>query len=417
MRPNAFSLFSGIRRLPTLCALALVSVALAACSGDDSNGGSGNSSSNGPNMQPIAATAANTVPITVNAGVAQVRNIPNVSVTVCQPGTSNCQTIDNIQLDTASVGLRLASSAASQVLGSLPNATASDGNPLAECTQFAIGNTLGTVRTADIKMGGEQASSVPIQIIGDLTASNVLNVASDDCAGGSLQSTPQDLGANGILGVGTAQFDCGTGCLLPADSLYYSCTAGTSCSPTGLSTAKQVVNPVTRFAADNNGVIVQMPPVGDGGAASATGTLVFGIGTQSNNALTGATKYSSDANANVDATFLGSTQTAFFDTGSNGIFFEDSSLTQCPSGSSFFCPSSTQQRTATIRGTDGATSGNVTFNVANAQTLTRSGNYAFNNLAGNINFAGNVDFGLPFFYGRHIYFGYDLTGSTPYVAF
>ena len=48
--------------------------------------------------------------------------------------------------------------------------------------------------------------------------------------------------------------------------------------------AQQVVNPVTKFAVNNNGVIVQLPPVTTS-AASATGTLVFGIGTQSNNTL------------------------------------------------------------------------------------------------------------------------------------
>ena len=39
---------------------------------------------------------------------------------------------------------------------------------------------------------------------------------------------------------------------------------------------------------DNNGVILEMSQVADGGSSTATGTLVFGIDTQSNNVLNGA---------------------------------------------------------------------------------------------------------------------------------
>ena len=70
-------------------------------------------------------------------------------------------------------------------------------------------------------------------------------------------------------------------------SNYFACPGGTSCARTAVPLAQQVANPVAKFAVDNNGVIVQMPPMPDTGAPSATGTLVFGIGTQSNNALGG----------------------------------------------------------------------------------------------------------------------------------
>src|SRR6266702_1383101 len=104
-----------------VAAVVLVSV-LAACGGgggDSSSSSNSNSSTtlNGgslpasPTQQPIAATAANTVPITVGVGVKGVINIPTVSVKVCAPGsTTNCQTIDNIQVDTGSFGLRVVGS-------------------------------------------------------------------------------------------------------------------------------------------------------------------------------------------------------------------------------------------------------------------------------------------------------------------
>jgi len=53
-----------------------------------------------------------------------------------------------------------------------------------------------------------------------------------------------------------------------------------------------VQNPVTLFATDNNGVIIELPAV-SGVETSVTGSLIFGIGTQSNNALGSATVYTS----------------------------------------------------------------------------------------------------------------------------
>ncbi len=150
-----------------------LALTLAACGGDNnssssgssggrSSGSTGSGSSGGSTStataQPSAVNNTNVVPITVNAGEANFVNIPNVSVTVCQPNTNNCQTIDNIQLDTVSFGLRLVSSAASQVPGNLPAIAASSRGQLAECAGFADGYTWGTVRAADVRMGTEQAA-------------------------------------------------------------------------------------------------------------------------------------------------------------------------------------------------------------------------------------------------------------------
>src|SRR5471030_3316151 len=168
-----------------------VSVLLAACGGGggDSGSSSVSSSGSGSNSTPVASTASNTVPITVGPGAQNFVNIPNVSVTVCAPGTNTCQTINNIQLDTGSYGLRLASDAATQILGSLPVAQSTSGGQLSECTQFADGFTWGTVRTADVKIGGETASAIPIQVVGYLSDSTVpLN----GCINGSNESTSRD---------------------------------------------------------------------------------------------------------------------------------------------------------------------------------------------------------------------------------
>ena len=425
MRPMFSSSPSSLKPglLRWLAVLSL-SVFLAACGGGggdsgsssvSSSGSSGGGSSNDPNMQPIAATASNTVPITVGPGAQNFVNIPNVTVTVCAPGTGTCQTIDNIQVDTGSYGLRIASDAAAQIVSNLPINQSTSGGQLAQCTQFADGFTWGTVRTADVKIGGEIASSIPIQVVGDLADTTV---PASGCINGSNEKTSRQLGANGILGVGVAATDCGVTCANAATSNYYSCPSGTNCSQIGVTVANQVVNPVTKFAVNNNGVILQLPPVA-GSSASVTGTLVFGIGTQSNNTLTGATSYRSSGFGNLSGTYKGATVTTIVDSGSNGLFFNDTSLPACTSTfTDFYCPTSPQALSATVRGLDGTT-GTVNFTVNNAKTLAASGtSYALNGLAGNIGaFPTLFDFGLPFFFGRHVYFGFATNGNSPYVAF
>jgi hypothetical protein len=76
---------------------------LAACGG----GGGGGSST--PVTPP--ATTQNIQPIVVDAGPSGLDNILFTTVTICAPGGSmNCQTIDHIQIDTGSNGLRIISS-------------------------------------------------------------------------------------------------------------------------------------------------------------------------------------------------------------------------------------------------------------------------------------------------------------------
>src|SRR5439155_24183371 len=65
------------------------------------------------------------------------------SVTVCVPGTSSCQLISGILVDTGSTGLRVLSSALNNL--NLPQQTATSGGPVVECAQFQDGFTWGPV--------------------------------------------------------------------------------------------------------------------------------------------------------------------------------------------------------------------------------------------------------------------------------
>lgn len=404
--------------------VALVSL-IAACGGGggSSNDSSSNASSGGnslpasPSATPVAATAGNTAPIMVGPGVANVINIPTVSVTVCVPGTTTCQTIGNVQVDTGSYGLRIVSSALSVNLPTVVAPTATS-KQLVECTNFADGFSWGSVRTATVKIGGETAASVPVQVLGDVSFA-----VPSGCASGAEENTAAAIGANGILGIGVAPVDCGTTCASATTfaqfSNYYACS-GTSCTTTQVPTASQVANPVTGFT-DNNGVIVEMPAVSNTGSASATGTLVFGINTATNNRLAASQTFTTDGFGDLNnSSFNGSQQVAFFDSGSNAYFFSDSSLPLCGSNfSGFYCPSSGQTLTVNLAGVTG--SGTASLGVLSAATLFSNGNnFAFNDLAGQIGTGGSVDIGLPFFYGRYMYFGIDQTtqgGPAPFVAF
>lgn len=406
--------FRTLKAFGVMAAAAVV----AACGGG--GGDNGGSSSGGG-----TSVAANQAVVTVARGVEGVANIPTVSVKVCAPGTTSCQTIDNIQVDTESFGLRLASSAANQVLSALPKETVS-GSQLAECTAFADGYTWGSIRTADLTIGGKTASAVPIQVVGDMAQGAVLT---GGCSTGTLELTPADLGANGILGVGVAPNDCGSLCASPpaGNSNYYACPNGANCVQTVVPTAQQVANPVAKFSTDNNGVILSMPAIGPSGQATVTGTLTFGINTQSNNALpSSVTKLTTNAFGDVNATFNNSNVTAFFDSGSNAYFFTDNTLANCSgAASAFYCPPSTVTRPVTVanynQSSPGAANGlAVSMSVGNATQLLSNGNYALNNLAGDLGSSAFVDLGMPFFYGRTVYYGMDQSGSggaSPFVAF
>ena len=374
-------------------------------------GGSGSRSTSPPN---------NTQPIIVNAGPAGVYvNGVFTTVTVCTPGTSNCQAINGVLVDTGSFGLRILSSALTE---SLPQRQDSNGRSIAECAQFALGVTWGSVKTADVKIAGEVANSLPVQVIGDPAFSTVPSGCS---ANGAPQQDQNSLGANGILGIGNFIQDCGPACF-PGTSnnpgFYYGCT-GSSCQVITLAGNQQVQNPVALFANDNNGVVIDLPATGN--APSLSGNLIFGIGTQSNNSLGSAQVLTVDPNTgNFTTTYKNQSPVqAFIDSGSNGYFFLDSATTgiaACPNpNSGFYCPSSPVSVSATNTGKNNV-SNTINFTIDNANTLfSNASNNVFPTLGGPNQ--GIFDWGLPFFYGLKIYTAIENSntpgGIGPYVAY
>ncbi|WON83431.1 MULTISPECIES: DUF3443 domain-containing protein [Chromobacterium] len=390
-------------------------------------GGGGGGGVGGIAPPDNGGSTANSVTMTIDSGpvpnVYQI-NIPYVSVTVCAPGGGQCQTISRVLVDTGSSGLRLLASAMSgSTLGSLPGVT-TNSRQLAECMQFASGFTWGSVRYADVKMGGKTAPSLPVQIIGDPAYGSIPGACSG--VGNNLGSLSA-LGANGILGVGLRQQDCGSNCASSSNNgYYYACPTALTCQPAQAAAALQVSHPVAGFASDNNGVMLQLPAVAISGAPSATGTLYFGVGTQSNNALGSAKAFPTTLDGNgVDAittSYKSLSYSSFLDSGSNGLFFPDATIATCVVGSgTWFCPGGILNLNASLSG--GGNSSAVAFNLGNAGTLLSQGYSALPAVGMPASgFLGSYfDWGLPFFYGRNVYIGLEgrsnPLGSGPMFLF
>jgi Protein of unknown function (DUF3443) len=362
--------------------------------------------------------ALNFQSIVVNSGPANnYFNGAFTSVTICVPGQSSCQTIGGVLVDTGSTGLRLL---ASSVTLALPQQTDASGAPIAECFSFLDGFTWGSVRSADIKMGGEQASGVPVQVIG---APGLPPIPPACANSGVSENTLDTLGANGVLGVGLFRQDCGNDCVGVGASnpgLYYACPSG-GCHTIAQSLTSQLQNPVWLFPADNNGVLIQLPAVAIGGAPTVTGMMVFGIGTQSDNALGSAKVLTVDGSGSLSTSYGSQSYGgSYIDSGTNANFFLDTKTTGlpvCADASDFYCPPSLQALSATIRGINGTASA-VTFNVGNLDALNQQLN-AYSEVAGPN--PGGFAWGMPFFFGRTIFTaieGQATSGGTgPYFAF
>ena len=401
-----------MRALLAASALAAL-LSLAAC------GGGGGASGGNSSPTPVQ----NTQSIVVDGGPADIPNLAFTSVTICAPGSgTNCQTIDHVQVDTGSSGLRIIASALSPGLA-LPQQTDGNGNPMVECAQFADGFSWGPVKTADIRIAGEQASSVPIQVIGD---SSFPAIPSSCSSSGPPENTVIDFGANGLLGVGVFAQDCGSACAQSTiPGTYYICPTH-ACQPVQATLDRQLQNPVALFATDNNGVIVQLPAMDANGALMVTGSIIFGIGTQADNGLGSATILGTDPNTGTIVTIYNGQRYAnsYLDAGSSEVFFGIEAFPQCKGlDQGFYCPATTQTIAATMQGT-APTSIAVNFAVANADALfaTNPTLNAFDDLAGP---AGDISttfaWGLSFFYGRKVYTAIEQrstpAGTGPYFAF
>jgi hypothetical protein len=405
--------------------------------------GCGSGSVGGTYSPPAPTPTANTVDIAVNSGpVFNAFNVPYVSVTVCNPGgTTTCTTIPNVQVDTGSSGLRILASAPG-VSGLALTPVTGSGSSVYECFQYSDGSYLwGQVEQADVSLAGENGTHVPIQVV---TSGSAPSSTPCGMGGGSNLDTPTLLQANGVLGLGTAQQDCGLSCtgktVLP---YYWLCSSDSSCSSVAaVPAATQVSNPVIFFAGDNNGVNLTMSSVGATGATTGSGTLTIGIGTQTDNALSSSAKVfglsldtiGGQPFSTILATYpatTGKTYPALVDSAEFFNYFLDAkTVAAAPAGvgiancttpyAAYYCTSSASPVSLPFTAQDNSSdSAPASVAIGDGTALLSSsvakggGNTAFSNLTGGAATAGNdfVILGMPFFYGRTVYIG--IAGQVP----
>jgi len=300
-----------MNNFPLIASLTL-SLLLCACGG-------------GGESEPVSIPNAQA--LSVGPGPSNNVNLLFTSVQICTPGSaSNCQTIDHVLVDTGSSGLRIFSTLVNSSL-SLPQEKDALGQPLVECGQFVNGFVWGPVKIADVRMAQELARSTPIQLIGDPAFASVPVSCFNT---GPAMDTTGALGANGVLGVSMFAQDCGAICQSSSPGVYFACPAS-GCKATPVSLVQQLQNPVSLFSRNNNGVVIDLPSVAPGGEPSVSGSLIFGIGTQGNNALGSARAIRGNPSNGVFTTLLNGVTygNSFIDSGSNAVYFSSASIPVC----------------------------------------------------------------------------------------
>jgi len=386
----------------------------------------GNKNSTAPSTNPPPPPVQNTLPLIVDAGPAAATGQINhayVTVKVCAPGTQTCASIDHVLLDTGSSGLRLVRSVLTAGGVTLAAETDAQGQAIEECMSFGGGQTWGPVALADVTLAGESATKLPVQVMDDTNAGAPPPATCG--ANGTLINGVAGFGANGILGVGVFAQDCGAACVNPTTplALYYGCTAAGACSAENIAQASQVTNPVAMFAADNNGLIVSLPNLQSAnGDLSVTGQVIFGIATQTDNALplTGLTVLGADAHGDFTATYNGGTTVlpALIDSGTDSYSFDDPTIPPCASGAfvGYYCPKVAPQSVYAVNtgvGMNNATN-RVDFAIADPNSFVANA-AAFIDLGGGGG-STRLTWGMPFFYGRQVYIGIDQRPSGAYTG-
>ncbi len=336
-------------------------------------------------------------------------NVPFVSITICLPGTKTCRTIPRIKLDTGSEGLKLYKSALQGL--DLPLEQDREGNTLALCANMGGGNGYwGPISTVDLVLGDEPAPAAKIQIVDPSFSAS----AKIPCA-----PLVND-GRNGTLGMDTALGS------INGKSYFYCGAAG--CTTTTPLSAQQALNPMAYLTEDNNGFIVKTPAVPITGEANLVGSVIFGIGNHANNQLpAGLTACHVRSDDFFQLQFGGGTYWTKFDSGTNAYNLPSSNanLPFCQNSSVYLCPAQPTNLHVDLLNFDGSACGGLDFTIRrNFDGPGSSQNsWVLPGLAEIWEGRTSHSFllGVPFFFGKDIYYGLDHKisplGAGPLVAF
>lgn len=183
-----------------------------------------------------------------------------------------------------------------------------------------------------------------------------------------------------------------------------------------------VSNPVPFLSSgDNNGVVLQMPAVPTSGAGTTYGVVSFGVGTQSDNSVTGFTVIPADSRGNLTVNLNGTDYPgSFLDSGSN-FYFAPLKGVVPTDNNDYFIPSSLLNLPIVLKTSAGVSpvvSMNSQMYIGDYRTMDFNQYVAFNDIGASNGSPGTsgaiVDLGLPYFYGRSV--AYVINGMSSPVG-
>ncbi|MGI4800331.1 MAG: DUF3443 family protein [Janthinobacterium lividum] len=344
---------------------------------------------------PAMAQDANMVPLTAETPVSGFNRL-TVSVTVCEPGAnssrqpSRCATIDHVMVDTGSVGLRLQARAVPRWLN-LPALQDGSGRRMAQCLRFLNNAAWGGLHRADVRLGGQMAADIPIQVVGvDLPRPA-------SCSDGGHPTS------NGTLGIGIRGTDCEGDCVQGATHPTYMACGENGCAgvPGSVPAQLRVVNPVQHFPGHDNGVVIDMPMPPRRGVAQVQGVLIFGVDTAVDNQLGASRILRIDQTGHFTTRFDGiDYPRSYIDSGTEYVLVPGSNLPRCRTGGAALCLDAARQFVATMQGADRIELP-MSFLVGRFPRSGERGVFASAAMASSAEEKGFV-WGAPFFMGRRI---------------
>jgi len=318
-----------------------------------------------------------------------------VSITVCEPGTDRCATIDDVMVDTGSTGLRLEASAVPAWLR-LPPLLGPGSRPLAECLRFVHDAAWGPLVRADVRLGGLTARQLHVQVIDDADGAQPAT-----CARSDVRPT-----SNGTLGIGQHLFDCPGACRQSAEAPGTFVKDGLTWVPLvgNIDQAYRLPNSISLLPVHDNGIVIDLPSPTGGGSEIVAGTLTIGVGTAGNNQLETSGIVRLDAAGRFTTVFDGKTFPASsIDSGTETYVFDDALLPRCQGLAWAYCVTPARHFNAEMLGQDG-TRTTVGLEIGDYQARRNGHAGASDDVAEAAESQSNAFvWGAPFFLGRRVF--------------
>jgi hypothetical protein len=367
------------------------------------------SCNNGSSTSTVAKP--NEVPISIGSGMNGYGiNTMYVSITLCKDQTgTNCQTIDNIILDTGSFGLKINKSALPEsFIASLTRVKTTNDETVYACNTFGSGYVFASEHYAVLQLAGDYSDNVIVQIIENSPTAEI----PDSCLAKGPFDNFEDFGANGIIGVNPALTLSNNTILLyrkDTNGIYVALTESEANSVPILNQ-----NPLTSLHYNNNGFVIQIPPTLTNTNTNIHGNLVLGINTNVNNMITKNTNLIVASESSLSTVCNSgcfyskienpeSTIPAVFDSGTNSWVFISNNIPLCSYGycpespfvwnswvfSYDFAPNESYQVTAIITKDEESAGQELSFSVMPGWGYENTNNETL--------------YGSPFFFGKNVY--------------